>query len=103
MKNKTPQTENVPAVVQPPLVLPLPYRSEVDGNMRIRSDTKGNFFVLMEDGSWKPAESVKDDKPKACPHAAPFVYCLECVADPCPLGLGQNATLSHEEGGKEKL
>ena len=68
-----------------------PYRSEVDGNMRIRSDSKRNFFVLMNDGSWKPAEEVKDDTPKECPHAAPFVYCPECVADPCPLGLPQNA------------
>lgn len=27
-------------------------------------------------------------EPKACPHAAPFNYCPDCVADPCPIGLG---------------
>ncbi len=46
-----------------------PYRGEVDGNMRIRSDEKGQFFVLMADGSWKSAESVKEDKPNEYPHA----------------------------------
>lgn len=26
--------------------------------------------------------------PEPCPHAAPFNYCPECVANPCPIGLG---------------
>lgn len=29
---------------------------------------------------------------KACPHADPFNYCPQCVADPCPVGLGDGGT-----------
>lgn len=29
---------------------------------------------------------------KACPHADPFNYCPQCVADPCPIGLGNGGT-----------
>lgn len=28
-----------------------------------------------------------DQGQKACPHAAPHVYCAVCPVDPCPLGL----------------
>ena len=42
-------------------------------------------------GSAVPYQSgAKEDKLEECPHAAPFVYCRKCVADPCPLGLGEN-------------
>lgn len=34
------------------------------------------------------AEPSCSPAPEACPHAAPFNYCPECVADPCPIGLG---------------
>lgn len=34
------------------------------------------------------AEPSCSPAPEACPHAAPFNYCPECVADPCPVGLG---------------
>lgn len=34
------------------------------------------------------AEPSCSPAPEACPHAAPFNYCPECVADPCQIGLG---------------
>lgn len=38
------------------------------------------------------AEPRCSPAPEACPHAAPFNYCPECVANPCPIGLGNGGT-----------
>ncbi len=32
-----------------------------------------------------------EDNKRWCPHADPLRYCPTCVANPCPLGLGQKA------------
>lgn len=55
-----------------------PYRSEVDGNMRVRSDRNGNFFVLMGDGSWSPLK--KDTTSDASADRKPTHRCKICGA-----------------------
>lgn len=39
---------------------------------------------LAEQARQKPK---RRDKLDGCPHAEPMVYCPECVANPCPIGL----------------
>lgn len=45
--------------------------------------------ALGEDGPRysKALAFHSDMTPQSCPHAAPFHYCHECIADPCPVGI----------------
>ena len=52
--------------------------------LRSHLHERAQYLAEPRCGKGQTDDSRADD----CPHAAPFRYCPECVADPCPVGLG---------------
>lgn len=52
--------------------------------LRSHLHERAQYMAVPRCGNVQKDESRTED----CPHAAPFRYCPECVADPCPVGLG---------------
>lgn len=52
--------------------------------LRSHLHERAQYLAQPRCGNVQKDESRTED----CPHAAPFRYCPECVADPCPVGLG---------------
>lgn len=56
--------------------------------LRSHLHERAQYMAVPRCGNVQKDESRTED----CPHAAPFRYCPECVADPCPIGLGNGGT-----------
>lgn len=52
--------------------------------LRSHLHERAQYMAVPRCGNVQKDESRTED----CPHAAPFRYCPECVANPCPVGLG---------------
>lgn len=53
------------------------------------SASNHNFKVGVDVVRRRVEDLLEKSVTKDCPHATPFRYCPECVADPCPIGLGR--------------